>query len=81
MISREEWSSLRLICRGILADGKVDETEAHELKSWLRQHPDIHVTATGGRLCGLIERSLRDGVLDVDERIELEELLEEVAEP
>ena len=80
MISREEWSSLRLLCRGVLEDGKIDDSEAHDLKSWLRQHPDIYIAETGRRLCDLIERSLRDGVLEVDERIELEDLLEQVAE-
>jgi hypothetical protein len=80
MISKQEWGELRTLCRHILRDGRIDEDEGHDLRSWLRQHPDIHVTEKGERLCTLVERSLADGQLDLDERIELEDLLEAFAE-
>ena len=80
MISKQQWLELRALCSDILKDGRIDEVEGHELRSWLRQHPDLHVTEQGGRLCELVERSLSDGMLDLDERIELEDLLEAVAE-
>ena len=80
MISKQEWADLRSLCRSILRDGRIDVDEGHDLRSWLRQHPDINVSEEGGRLCTLVERSLADGHLDLDERIELEDLLEGLAE-
>jgi hypothetical protein len=75
MLSKQEKAELYDVCRGVLRDGTVDDAEANQLRGWLGRHPDFHISFPGNRLCEVLQRALNDGRLDVDERIEIEDLL------
>ena len=67
------------VSKGLLADGKIDATEAQFLYQWLTQsrqstnHPIIL------NLLSRVEEMLGDGALDADEAVELFNTLQQVA--
>ena len=66
------------LSKGLLADGKVDQSEAEFLQTWLiqcRQTTDNPVIIN---LLGRVDAMLEDGVLDVDETTELLSLLHKI---
>jgi NAD-dependent DNA ligase len=66
------------ICKGLIADAVVNETEAIALKMWMRVNSDVAITFPFNRLAERLDAMFRDGVVNIDERIELEEILTEI---
>ncbi|GAA0907542.1 hypothetical protein GCM10009552_15610 [Rothia nasimurium] len=63
------------ICRGILADGEVNVTEAKFLLGWLDRHSEFADQFPYCVLYPRVAEALQDGVLDLDEERELLEAL------
>ena len=66
------------LCRGIMADGSVNEQEARFLMDWLYQHREFRASFPFNVLYGRIDAALSDGVLDLDEQRELLEAMHSV---
>lgn len=64
------------LCKGLVADGVVNEDEAIALRQWLRANPDAAMQFPGNVLASRLNRIFADGEVDLDERIELEEILQ-----
>lgn len=63
------------ICRGILADGAVNQSEATFLLGWLERHREFVTTFPFSTLYPRVRDALHDGVLDLDEQRDLLEAL------
>ncbi|APG04930.1 hypothetical protein BJI69_14205 [Luteibacter rhizovicinus DSM 16549] len=63
------------ICRGILADGEVNRTEAKFLLDWLDRHVEFAQHFPYNVLYPRVAEALADGVLDLDEERDLLEAL------
>jgi hypothetical protein len=63
------------ICRGVLADGDVNLTEARFLLDWLERHAEFIQHFPYSVLYPRIAEALADGVLDLDEERDLLEAL------
>jgi hypothetical protein len=63
------------ICRGILADGEVNLTEAKFLLGWLERHAEFGSQFPYSVLYPRVAEALQDGVLDLDEERDLLEAL------
>lgn len=69
------------MCRGIMADGKVNQAEAEFLANWLESTRHLEDKFPYNILYPRIAIMLEDGVLDNDEQKELLSLLKEVINP
>jgi len=67
------------LSKGILADGKVDQSEAEFLQSWLVQSRQATSNPIILNLLEKVEAMLRDGVLDEEESAELMTLLQRIS--
>ena len=63
------------ICKGLIADGKVDQSEAEFLLTWLIQSRQTTNNPIIINLLNKVGAMLEDGVLDSDETLELFNLL------
>ena len=63
------------VCKGVLADGVVDQAEAQFLQEWLETNREIADHWPANVLYQRISDALKDGVLDSDEEKELLEIL------
>lgn len=63
------------LCRGILADGEVNQSEATFLLDWLGRHKEFAETFPFSTLYPRVRDALHDGVLDLDEQRDLLEAL------
>jgi hypothetical protein len=63
------------ICRGILADGEVNQSEAAFLLDWLDRHREFAHAFPFSTLYPRVQDALADGVLDLDEQRDLLEAL------
>lgn len=59
------------LCRGVLADGEVNQAEAEFLLGWIEGHRDVADQWPANVLYERLIRMLKDGVLDLDEQQEL----------
>jgi NAD-dependent DNA ligase len=59
------------VCRGVLADGVVDATEARFLLDWLERRSDLRNVFPFDILLERLADALRDGVLDEAEEVDL----------
>ena len=66
------------LCRGVLADGTINVTEAAFIFKWMKERPEVIKTWPANELHTLLEKVLGDGELSDAEGKELTELLEEV---
>jgi NAD-dependent DNA ligase len=81
-VNDREVAELLGLCKGMIADGVVNEDEAIALKVWLRSHPDVAVAFPGKQLAERLDRIFADGVIQDDERAELETMVADlVGEP
>lgn len=69
------------MCRGIMADGMVNQTEAEFLSGWLESSRHLEDQFPYNVLYSRIAIMLEDGFLDKDEQAELFTLLKEVINP
>jgi hypothetical protein len=67
------------VCKGIVADGKVNQEEAEYLCEWLQANRDVRDEWPADILRARIAEYLEDGVLDLDEKEELFDLLRRTA--
>ena len=67
------------LSKGLMADGKVDQTEAEYLLSWLIQNKDSSSNPIIENLFEKLEVMLEDGVLDSEESSELKNILQSIA--
>ncbi|HML54304.1 MAG TPA: BRCT domain-containing protein [Solidesulfovibrio magneticus] len=67
------------ICRGLVADGDVNEAETRFLVSWLESNAGVACQWPGNVIYARAYEFLRDGRLDAGERAELLELLSRVS--
>ena len=65
------------LCRGLIADQKVNQLEAEFLLDWLERHPDAAETLPGSVLASRLAGMLQDQHLDAEEADELASLLRE----
>lgn len=63
------------ICKGVLADGRVEKGEAEFLMAWMERNRDAANMWPGSVLYPRIARMLEDDVLDEDEQGQLLDLL------
>lgn len=63
------------VCKGIIADGRVDTNEVVFLKSWLEQNRELATIWPANVLSERIGKIFEDGIVDQTEREELAELL------
>lgn len=63
------------LCRGILADGEVNRSEATFLLDWLDRYKEFAETFPFSTLYPRVRDALHDGVLDLDEQSDLLEAL------
>lgn len=66
------------LCKGLIADGDVNQAEAEFLLGWLERHPDFVETFPGSVLAARLAGMLHDGHLDAEESAELVSLLHEL---
>ena len=66
------------LCRGVLADGTINLTEAKFILQWLNDRSNVLETWPADELHKLLCAALADGKLSEEETVELGELLEEV---
>jgi NAD-dependent DNA ligase len=64
------------ICRGILADGIVNDAEAKFFADWITLHAQIQPEWPFTDLLGRINRIFADGKVDEEERVELKEVMQ-----
>ena len=67
------------LSKGLMADGKVDQTEAEYLLSWLIQNKDSSSNPVIENLFEKLEAMLEDGILDSEESNELKNILQSIA--
>lgn len=76
--ARRDMDQLLGLCKGIILDGAVHDTEVTAIEEWLRHHPDVRTTWPADVVAGRIERILADGEITDEERDDLRILLEQV---
>jgi hypothetical protein len=59
------------VCRGVIADGRVDEQEAIFLGQWIENHREIADRWPVNILYARLVEMLRDGIMSESERAEL----------
>lgn len=64
------------LCKGLIADGIVNEDEAIALRQWMRANPDVAAQFPGSVVAARLQRIFEDGEIDDEERVELEQLLQ-----
>jgi hypothetical protein len=68
------------LVRGVIADGRVSEEEAHRLSEWARENPEVATRYPANLLSRRLERIFMDGRVDGGERKRLASLLTQLAE-
>ena len=66
------------VVKGVLADGRLVEEEAHALAAWMNAHKDVMRTYPGRVVGERLQSIFRDGVIDEMERRDLRDLLEDM---
>jgi hypothetical protein len=66
------------LCRGVLADGTVTESEARLLNDWIRVNPELSVAWPVDVLARRLLSIFNDAVIDAAERADLSELLRQI---
>ncbi len=68
------------LVRGVIADGRVTEDEAHRLSEWTRDNPEVAARYPANLLARRLERIFLDGRVDGKERKRLSAMLTQLAE-
>lgn len=70
------------LCKGLIADGRVNEDEAIALKVWLSSHPNVATTFPARELAERLAAVFEDGLIDEAELAELQQMVADlVGEP
>lgn len=68
------------LVRGVVADGRVTEDEAHRLSEWARANPEVAARYPANLLSRRLERIFLDGRIDGKERRRLSAMLNQLAD-
>jgi NAD-dependent DNA ligase len=68
------------LVRGVIADGRVSEDEAHRLSEWTRENPEVATRYPANLLARRLERIFMDGRVDGREKKRLASMLAQLAE-
>jgi hypothetical protein len=71
-----EMDELIGICRGVLADGKLPDSEVQFLHSWIDRTPEVSIVWPGRELALRLARIFADGIVSDEEREDLSLFLE-----
>lgn len=63
-----ELQTLQGICHGILSDGVIEDSEVHQLDSWLDKHNFLSTYYPYDEIRSLLTSVLADGIIDDEER-------------
>lgn len=66
------------LCKGVMADGRLSESDAQLLLSWLNTNWSVHDVWPANILVARFEQILADGVMDQAELRDLEETIKEM---
>lgn len=66
------------ICRGLIADARLNDEEIRYLKGWLAEHSELAENWPASAIARRLEICLADGVISDPERAEMIELLQRV---
>jgi len=66
------------LCRGIIADGKVDQSEAEFLLNWFHNNTAALSVWPGNVIADRLEKHLADNILDPEESADLLSLIREI---
>jgi NAD-dependent DNA ligase len=66
------------LCKGVIFDGVVLETEVTAIAQWLEHHPEVQEVWPADVVVRRVQRILHDGMVEDEEREDLRELLMEV---
>lgn len=66
------------LCKGLVADGRVDQAEAETLQTWLIQSRQTSNNPIIANLLDKVSTVLADGVLDAEEAADLLEVLQRI---
>ena len=70
-IANKRYNELTGLCKGIIADKEVNETEAKFLLNWLEEHPEASELFPANQLLTRLSIMLKDSRLDKEEAAEL----------
>jgi hypothetical protein len=66
------------ICRGMLADGEINDQEAQFFREWLKHYSTLDAGWALDAVIQRVRRIYEDGVVTVEERGELKEIMEQI---
>ncbi len=66
------------LCRGMLADGELNASEAKVLELWIAANPDVALSWPGDVLARRLRKIFEDGRIDEEERLDLADLLQQL---
>lgn len=66
------------ICKGLIADGQINQAEAEYLYNWLQANPEMAENFPGNIVATRLAGMLEDGRLDEEESAELLEMLRDL---
>ena len=66
------------LCRGVIADGKINLAEAEYLQQWIGERTNLLDSWPASELYKLLTKVLQDGDLSANEERELCDMLDEV---
>jgi hypothetical protein len=75
---RRDLDEMLGLCKGIILDGVVLETEATALAQWLERHPDVQDVFPADVVARRLSRIFADGEVTEEERLELHRVLQQV---
>jgi len=76
--ARRSIDELLGLCKGVIFDGVVLETEVTAIAQWLTHHPDVWDVWPADAVARRVQRILQDGIVEDEEREDLRELLMQV---
>ena len=77
-VQRRSYDELVGLCKGIIADGKINQSEAEFLLNWLHSHEGVADLFPANILAPRLAEMLQDSVLEQEEAEELLSLLREL---
>ncbi len=69
------------LCKGVILDGHVTDSEAVALDEWLAAHPEVARTWPGNILAQRLRTIFANAIVEEDERADLKDLLEKITGP
>lgn len=77
----KEMQKLQEVVKDIIADEKVSHLEIQELEKWLINHDNLKGFYPYDKILRVVEKVMSDGILDINEQVELLNLLDAFVNP